>query len=68
MATIQASDLCHTCKNFYQCDHECSLGIFLEYDKFVVECDNYEEGQPKTSYMDELWENKHDVSIHSLKL
>ena len=54
MGTIQVSDLCHTCKNFYQCDHECSLGIFLEYNKFVIECDDYEEGEPMCSYFDEL--------------
>lgn len=63
MATIQAYDLCPTCKNFYQCDHECSLGIYLEYDKFVIECDDYEEGEPMTCYFDTLDQEK---EIHSV--
>lgn len=54
MSTIQASDICPTCKNFYQCDHECSLGIHIVYDKFVIMCDDYEEGEPMCSYFDEL--------------
>lgn len=54
MATIQASDLCITCSNYYMCDGECSLGIYREYDKIVIECDDYSEGEPMCSYFDEL--------------
>lgn len=54
MGTVQVRDLCHTCRNYYQGDAECSCGIFIEYDKYVIECDDYEEGEPMLSYFDEL--------------
>jgi len=54
MGIVQASDLCTTCHNYYLCDGECSLGIFRDSYKVVVECDDYEEGEPMCSYFDEL--------------
>lgn len=54
MSLVQASDLCSSCHNYYQCDGECSLGIYRESDKIVIECDDYIEGEPQTCYFDTL--------------
>ena len=54
MRIVQAYDLCQTCHNYYMCDGECSIGIYRDYDKIVIECDDYVEGEPMCSYFDEL--------------
>ena len=54
MSFVQCKNLCFSCKHYYMCDGECALDNYLESGMYVIECDDYEEGEPGTSYFDTL--------------
>ena len=54
MSLVQCDNMCDTCTHYYMCDGECAFGNYLESGKYVIECDDYEEGEPGTSYFDVL--------------
>ena len=45
--------LCLKCANYYWGDHECRKEMYIADKEIIVECEYYDEGEPKRDIFEE---------------